>query len=260
MKVAAYQCPLLGSASMRAVDLIGNRVRWSEANGVEILCCPEAVLGGLADYAKDPAAAALSVVQLGVLLKPLASHTVTTILGFTEISGGLLYNSAAVFHQGMVVGTYRKQHPAIRSSVYTVGMETRVFTVGELTFGILICNDSNFEEPGRSMIAKGATAFFVPTNCGLPERRAGAEIVSEARKVDVAWARKFGVAVIRADVVGRCGALYSFGCSGIVNAAGAVVQDTPAGTEALLVADILRTPAGLDQLPQASQLGLDRTH
>jgi predicted amidohydrolase len=241
MKVAAYQCPLLGSASMRAVELICDRVRWSEANGVEILCCPEAVLGGLADYAEDPAAIALSVEQLGVLLRPLASQTVTTILGFTETAEGHLYNSTAVFHQGMVVGTYRKQHPAIRSSVYIAGVEARVFTVGELTFGILICNDSNFDEPARSMVAKGAAAVFVPTNCGLPEGRAGAEIVDEARKVDVARARKFGVSVIRADVVGRCGALHSFGCSGIVDVAGAVVQDAQAGTEALLVADIPRT-------------------
>jgi predicted amidohydrolase len=241
MKIAAYQCPLLGPASMGAVDLICERVRWCEAHGVEILCCPEAVLGGLADYAQDPARVALRMEQLGTLLKSLASQTVTSILGFTEVASGLLYNSAVVFHKGTVLGTYRKQHPAIRSSVYTAGLETRVFTVGELTFGILICNDSNFEEPARSMVAKGASAFFVPTNCGLPERRAGAEIVDEARKVDVARAKKFGVAVIRADVVGRCGALYSFGCSGIVDASGAIVQDAPAGTEALLVADIPRT-------------------
>jgi predicted amidohydrolase len=247
MNVAAYQCPLLGSASMRAVDLIYDRVRWSEANGVEIVCCPEAVLGGLADYAEDPAAIALSVEQLGVLLKPLASQTVTTILGFTEIAGGLLYNSAAVFHQGMVTGTYRKQHPAIRSSAYSAGAETRVFSVGELTFGILICNDSNFEEPARSMVAKGATAFFVPTNCGLPAGRAGTEIVDDARKVDVACARKFGVSVIRADVVGTCDALHSFGCSGIVDAAGVVVLDAPPDTEALLVADIPLTKSNLAQ-------------
>src|SRR3954467_1492881 len=87
---------------LHRLSRLRERVRWSEANGVEILCCPEAVLGGLADYAKDPAAIALSVEQLGVLLKPLASQTVTTILGFTESDGGLLYNSAAVFHQGMV--------------------------------------------------------------------------------------------------------------------------------------------------------------
>jgi predicted amidohydrolase len=58
------------------------------------------------------------------------------------------------------------------------------------------------------------------------------------RTVDVARAKEFGVAIIRADVAGKYGTLYSFGCSGIVDAAGAVVQDAPAGTEALLVTDI----------------------
>jgi len=238
MKVAAYQCPLSASVSWSAVDLIRDRVRWCEENGVEILCCPEAVLGGLADYAEDPASIALSVEQLNKLAGPLESRTVTTVLRFTEIAEGLLYSSAAVFHNGMVIGTYRKQHPAIRSSVYTPGLETRVFTIGQLTFGILICNDSNFEEPAGSMMAQGATAFFVPTNCGLPEGWAGSEIVDETRRVDAARAKEFGVAIIRADVAGKHGTLYSFGCSGIVDAAGAVVQDASPGTEALLVADI----------------------
>jgi hypothetical protein len=51
VKVAAYQAPLLPSGSMGAVDLIRQRIAWCEVEGVEILCCPEAVLGGLADYA-----------------------------------------------------------------------------------------------------------------------------------------------------------------------------------------------------------------
>jgi 5-aminopentanamidase len=49
MKVAAYQAPLLSAGSMEALELIGDRVRWCETEGVDILCCPEAVLGGLAD-------------------------------------------------------------------------------------------------------------------------------------------------------------------------------------------------------------------
>jgi hypothetical protein len=39
---------------MDAFDLIQSRVRWCEAEGVTILCCPEAVLGGLADYNEHP--------------------------------------------------------------------------------------------------------------------------------------------------------------------------------------------------------------
>src|SRR4030095_13516701 len=117
--------------------------------GVEILCCPEAVLGGLADYASRPCTIAIKVEdgQLSAVLKPLASDTLTIILGFTEISEtGQLYNSAVVYHKGAVVGVYRKLYPAIRKSIYQAGYRTPVFSVGKLTFGIVICNDSNHPE------------------------------------------------------------------------------------------------------------------
>jgi predicted amidohydrolase len=61
VRVAAYQAPLLPSGSMEAAELIRKRVRWCEAEGVEILCCPEAVLGGLADYAAHPTEIAFDV-------------------------------------------------------------------------------------------------------------------------------------------------------------------------------------------------------
>ena len=50
-------------------------------------------------------------------LAPLASDTVTTIVGFTEVTGtGRLHNTAAVFHRGSVIGLYRKLYPAINRS------------------------------------------------------------------------------------------------------------------------------------------------
>lgn len=136
-----------------------------------MLCCPEAALGGLADYAQRPRQLALDVAngELRAVLRPLSSDAVTSIVGFTERgAGGELFNSAAVFHKGAVIGVYRKQHPAIRKSIYQAGVESPVFTVGGLTFGVLICNDSNHSEPARVMVERGATALFVPTNNGLP--------------------------------------------------------------------------------------------
>jgi hypothetical protein len=50
----AYQAPLLAAGSMGALHLIRARVRACEAEGVAILCCPEAILGGLADHCEDP--------------------------------------------------------------------------------------------------------------------------------------------------------------------------------------------------------------
>ena len=163
----------------------------------------------------------------------------TTIVGFTELADtNRLYNSAAVFQRGSVAGVYRKLHPAINRSVYEAGSQTPVFRAGDLTFGILICNDSNFPDPARRMAAHGATALFVPTNNGLPASKAGAEIAGEARKADIARSVENRMWVIRADVAGRTGELVSHGSSGIVDPEGRVVRVARPLSEDLVVAEI----------------------
>jgi predicted amidohydrolase len=205
---------------------------------VSILCCPEAILGGLADHAADPRDFAIDASggQLARALAPLASDSVTTIVGFTEVTGaGRLYNSAAVFHQGSVIGLYRKLHPAINRSIYDAGDKMPVFRAGGLTFGIVICNDSNHPEPARFMVSKGATALFIPTNNGLPPEKAD---VAHARSVDIALAKENNIWVIRADVSGRTNGMISYGSSGIIDPHGNVLQSPHQLTEDLIVADL----------------------
>ena len=241
MKIAAYQALLGATSSTEVLGLIREQVNWCESQGVEILCCPEGVLGGLADYADEPADIAIDVQagQLQTLLAPLASEKVTTILGFTEIDTcGRLYNSAAVFVQGSVAGVYRKQHPAINKSVYKAGEETRIFRVGNLIFGIIICLDSTYDEPARTMASQGATALFVPTNNGLPPEKAGPELVLEARTSDIARAVENDVFIIRADVAGRTESLVSYGSSAIVDPEGVVLQTARQLAPDLIMADI----------------------
>lgn len=239
MKVAAWQAPLLPAGRMDALGLLRARVRECEAQGVAILCCPEAVLGGLADHAAEPARFALPASQLPAVLAPLASDTVTTIVGFTELGdGGALYNSAAVLHRGSVIGIYRKLHPAIRRSVYHAGSETPVFSVGGVTFGIVICYDSTFAPPARRMADRGAAILFIPTSNGLPPHRASAGLVAEARACDVARATENGVWIVRADVAGRTDALVSHGSSAIVDPHGRVVRAARELEEELLIVDI----------------------
>src|SRR3977135_403881 len=211
MKVAAYQAPLLSEGSMEALELIRDRIRWCETEGVDILCSPEAVLGGLADDAQCPVEFAINAEsgQLEALLAPLASKSVTAIVGFTETVGkGNLYNAAAVFHDGKVVGIYRKRHlfygkrhPETRRSVYSAGDQSPIFTVGALSFGIMICNDSNYPELAADMVARGARVIFLPSNNGLPPEKA--DVVALSRAVDIARARDNKVMIVRADVAGR---------------------------------------------------------
>jgi predicted amidohydrolase len=241
VKVAAYQAPLAAAVAGDVLDLIRQQVEWCEAEGVEILCCPEAVLGGLADDAMRPTDLAIDVASGGLdaVLAPLASRRVTTILGFTEIDGrGRLYNSAAVFQRGAVAGIYRKLFPAINRSVYAAGHGTPVFHVGGLTFGIVICRDSDYPEPAAAMAAQGATALFVPTNNGLSPAKGGEEVVGEARDAAIARAIENRVAVIRADVAGRHRSLVAYGSSAIVDANGIVLHAARRLSADIIVADI----------------------
>lgn len=261
MKVAAYQAPLdVTSSIAESLGLIREQVDWCESNGVEILCCPEGVLGGLADYASRPADIAIDVEAGGLdaLLAPLASDRVATLVGFTEMGrGGLLYNSAAVYHRGSVVGIYRKLHPAINHSVYAAGEATPVFTIGELTFGIVICRDSAFPEPAQAMASQGAAALFIPSNNGLPPAKGGPELVAAARGYDIALATENRIYVIRADVAGHAGEHVSYGSSGIVDPCGVVLREARQMVPDLVVADIetaRREDAGVS--PSVAAIGI----
>lgn len=226
---------------MDALDLVRTQVKRCESECITILCCPEAILGGLADNHPNPSQFAITAnsTALKTALSPLASATVTTIIGFTELGdGGRIYNSAAVFHRGEIVGLYRKLYPAIRRSVYSAGYGVRVFRIGEFTFGIAICNDSNHPKLARLMAEQGATALFVPTNNGLPANRNGAELAAKARECDLVNAVENGMWVIRADVAGHAGGLISYGSSEIVDPEGTVIRSARPITEDLLIADI----------------------
>ncbi len=255
MKVAAYQAPLARLSDVHdAVSLICSQVERCETLGARILCCPEGMLGGLADYVDDPWAIAVDVSggQLHDLLNPLASPDVAIIVGFTEIdrASGRLYNSAAIWQDGSVIGVYRKVYPAINRSVYHHGEELPVFTAQGLTFGVVICNDSNYVEPARVMAYKGAAALFIPTNNGLPSSKGGAALVPLARAIDIARAVENSVSVIRADVVGSTGKLECHGSSGIVDPNGHVLQEAAPLAESLVVVDI-------DAVPRTNRHGWD---
>lgn len=235
MRIAAWQAPLLPGGSMAALEMVRTQVRRCEDEGVDLMLCPEGLLGGLADDIEAPAEIAITLSDLANVLRPLASR-VATIMGFTEARDGKLYNAAALYAGGEVLGVYRKRHPARRVSVYSAGEESPVFVLGHLRFGLMICNDSNLPELADHMVARGARLLLVPSNNGL--RTEMADVVDLTRAVDVETARRCGVPVVRADVAGRTDTHVAFGTSAIISADGGVIAAGAPFTEQLLVADL----------------------
>jgi predicted amidohydrolase len=239
VRVAAYQAPLLAPGSDEAFESIRSAIAACEAQHIDFLCCPEAVLGGLADYAAASGVRAIETNAIASALAPLASETVTTIVGFTEgAPNGALYNAAAVLYRGSIAGIYRKRHPAINRSVYAAGADTPLFTIEGLTFGIVICNDSNHPELAGDIAARGAQALFVPSNNGLPPEKSYPELVADTRRIDAAVASRHRMWVIRADVAGSAAGLVCDGSSGIVSPDGQLVAASRYRTNDLLIADI----------------------
>ena len=238
MRIAAYQAPITPFKSRDAIDLIRDVVSSCEEAGVSILCCPEAVVGGLADSVDEPEDMAINCSngELEDLLGPLESSSVTTMIGFTETRDGRLYNAVVVFHKGAVHGLYRKLYPGVNRSIYDAGSELPVFHIEGLDFGILICNDSNYVEASRILARRGASVIFVPTNNAM--RPEIADVVTAARNTDIARAIENGVWIVRADVSGERDGLISYGTTAITDPAGRVEESLGPHAVGTIIADL----------------------
>lgn len=237
MRVAAYQAPYLTFGSMDAVGLIRAQLDRCEAENIAVLCCPEAVIGGLAHESSgdSPAEVALSVGELAEVVAPLLDTTVTVIVGFTERAAGRLFGSAAVLRDGRVADVYRKVFPGYRTAI-GAGSSLPVFE-SPLPFGIVICNDLWYVEPTRVLAAGGAAVVFVPTHSGHL-REPSASFQARGDNLPIARAVENSVTVVVADVAGRRGDRFTDGFSAVVDPDGQVIAKATSGTEELLVADV----------------------
>jgi predicted amidohydrolase len=183
VKVAAYQAPYLPFGCWDAVDMITMQLIDCERAGVELLCCPEAIIGGLAHESagQSPRDVALTVDELRRLVAPLAASPVTSVVGFTERgSDDAVYSSAVLLTDGDIRTVYRKVYPGYRTEV-SAGTDLPVVALGDTPLGMMICNDVWYVEPGRVLAAKGAALITVPTNSGHVKARRRARRAARAR-------------------------------------------------------------------------------
>jgi predicted amidohydrolase len=241
VKVAAYQAPYLPFGSFDAVDLVSAELAACEAEGVEILCCPESVLGGLAHESagQSPHDVALGVEngELAAVVAPLLDSPITAIVGFTERDAvGNLFSAAAVLDHGMVAAVHRKSYPGYRTAI-RAGDELRVFRRGSTPFGIVICNDLWYPEPVRILAASGAAIVFVPTNSGHP-RSVSASFRARGENLPVARAVDNTTTIVVADIAGRHDGRVAHGFSAIFDPDGIELARAEPMCAGLVVAEV----------------------
>jgi predicted amidohydrolase len=146
-------------ANLQAVE---RGLKWADANQVEIVSFPECFLTGYPDTEKLARANAFTrdSQQMMRLLDLSAKFGATAIVGFNEVRGNDLYNTAAVVHAGHLLGTYSKC--TAYQPFHKQGREFPVFERSGVKFGVVICSDGGFIEPTRILAAKGAKIVFAP--------------------------------------------------------------------------------------------------
>jgi len=157
-------------------NLAANRQAVAEAlNGVraDLIVLPELAFTGytmadreaVAALAEDPADSP-SIEVLAELCNRGNYHIVT---GFAEKAGTRLYNSALLVGPGGLAVTYRKIHLfGFEKELFDPGPdEPKVYDIGELKVGMMVCFDWFFPETARLLALAGADLIAHPSNLVL---------------------------------------------------------------------------------------------
>lgn len=134
----------------------------ADRDRVEIVCFPECFLTGYPDDGELARQGAFTVdsPQMMRLLGETSRFEAAFVVGFNELRGADLFNTAAIVHKGHLLGTYSKCSAYQR--FHRQGRDFPVFKHNGLTFGVVICSDGGFIEPARLLALKGARVIFAP--------------------------------------------------------------------------------------------------
>ena len=239
----------IGLAQINATvgDVSGNAARISDyikrarKFGVDIVVFPEMALAG---YPPEDLLFKASFIESNLKgLTGIAKKSVgiTVILGFIDRKGpeNELYNAAAIISNGKVRAVYHK-HLLPNYSVFDeeryfkAGRENKVFFLGNLCFGVNICEDIWCSSgPALQQVAAGSRCVInisaSPYQCGKAKQREGmlADRASEYKAF-----------LVYVNLVGGQDELVFDGQSVVFNPEGKILARAKSFAEDLLIVDI----------------------
>ncbi|MGH2460104.1 MAG: nitrilase-related carbon-nitrogen hydrolase, partial [Chloroflexota bacterium] len=145
-------------------ERIASDVARARSLGAELVVFPELALTGYPpeDLLLKPRFIADNLDRLGKLAE--RCRAITAVVGFVDARTDI-YNAAAVIHDGRIAGVYHKRFlPNYgvfdEDRYFRAGEEAPVFCLGDVTFGVNICED-----------------VWYPTGPAVAQVRAGADLI-----------------------------------------------------------------------------------
>ncbi len=160
IKVAAYQYTPANDIQARKAQ-IHNILEKAASKHVDFLCLPEGALTGYYDQEELARKNSLAVEEdFQEWLDVFRNSTVSVIVGFNERDGDQIFDSAAIIENGSLLGVQRKHY--LYHNYFASGTSFSPFSCKGITFGVVICLDTNYFEPARILALQGATILFSP--------------------------------------------------------------------------------------------------
>ncbi len=239
VKVAACQTPDIREDIEASLRFIETYAAKAETTGVSLLCFPECFLQGylLNEVAARRQAFDLHAAAFAEVLARLAKIDPVLVIGLIELSAGQLHNTAAVIHQGRLLGVYRKTHLLASEQHFHPGSSYPVFEANGLKFGINICADSRYPEASAPLAAQGARVILCPANNMLEQEisEKWKHLHHEIRRERVL---ETGLWLISADVTGRRDNCSSLGPTAIIRPDGTLAAQVPLHEVGLVMTEI----------------------
>lgn len=239
VRVAAAQTLEYRDDMDAALTCVDDVAGLAERKGARLVCFPEGFLQG---YLTDDASARrvafdLSSPEFEVVLRRFPNKGPTLVVGVIEVDDGRLFNTALVIERGVVVGRYRKMNLLGGESAFEAGVDTPLFEVDGLRFGINICHDTNFPEAARKVADLGAAMIVCPANNMM--RREKAKVFKDLHNAARAErCRETGLWLLSADVTGEREGRVAWGPTAVLGPEGRVLAQLPLGEPGLLIFDV----------------------
>lgn len=172
MRLSCVQSDVVFGDPAANLDVALEHLGLLASEGTELVVFPECFLTG---YCFESRAEALErAIPAGhatirAIQAECDRNNVLAVIGFAEVDGERLYNTAALLEPGQPVRTYRKTHlPWLGLDRFvTPGQSLPVFDTRLGRIGMLICFDSRPPEASRALALQGADLIVLPTNWPL---------------------------------------------------------------------------------------------